>query len=71
MDKVTATLLEWSISALPKGAKFMEGTNPDGNGNFQTITYYIGSDNTTAIIRQISMTYNGSGNVQTLTVIQD
>lgn len=71
MEKIITTLLEWNISALPKGAKFMEGTDPDGNGNYQTITYYTGGNNTTAIVRKINMTYNANGNVQTLAVIQD
>lgn len=53
-----------SYRTLPFNADYLEQSNPDVNGNFQTITYKRGGASGITV-RTISLTYDSSGNVLT------
>jgi hypothetical protein len=50
--------------SLPFGADYLAQSNPDGNGNYQTITYKTGGASGVTV-KTITLTFDGSGNVLT------
>lgn len=53
-----------SFRSLPFNADYLAQTNPDANGNFQTITYRRGGAGGT-VVKTITLTFNAGGNVLT------
>lgn len=53
-----------TISNLPFNADYIEETNPDANGNYQTITYKQGGSGGT-IVKTITITYDSNGGILT------
>jgi hypothetical protein len=52
------------LNNLPFNANYLEQTNPDVNGNFQTITYKQGGAGGT-IVKTITLTFNSTGTILT------
>lgn len=53
-------------SGLPFNADYLIQSNPDANGNYQTIVYKIGGSSGTTVAT-INLTFDGNNNVVTYT----